>query len=266
MFVESYLKLPQVWNFSDKDQNTLTKEVPIDMQSFGCYIHLCCYRWSILLSHWCTLDSTIFRIFFSLLKYCCRCWTARIHRATPIPLPWGTPKVVTYMCIHTCAHTHTHTHTRTHTRIHVHTRAHAHTHTHCSLWNYRKLNIVFNVYCIGLQRPSLAVMGQSALGSIMTTAMGPLTPLLHSSFLNPPRDNKLSRDYNSPESSNMDVMDTKTKIIEILQFIMDLRLDLRITNLLVIYKHHYKELTNLDGDDSRSMLCPLTSLSMLYST
>ena len=109
-------------------------------------------------------------------------------------------------------------------------------------------------------------MGQSALGSIMTTAMGPLTPLLHSSFLNPPRDNKLSRDYNNPESSNMDVMDTKTKIIEILQFIMDLRLDLRITNLLVIYKHHYKELTNLDGDDSRSMLCLLTSLSMLYST
>ena len=87
MFVESYLKLPQVWYFSDKDQNTLTKEVPVDMQSFGCYIHLCCYRWSILLSHWCTLDSTIFRIFFSLLKYCCRCWTARIHRATPIPLP-----------------------------------------------------------------------------------------------------------------------------------------------------------------------------------
>lgn len=62
----------------------------------------------------------------------------------------------------------------------------------------------------------------------------------------------------------MDVMDTKTKIIEILQFIMDLRLDMRITNLLVIYKHHYKELTTLDGEDHRSMLCLRTSLSLVF--
>ena len=178
--------------------------------------------------------------------------TARIieqHRSLYLGHPKGSD-----FYVHPCTHTHTHACMCTHT--HTHTVA------------YRiieKLNIVFNVYCIGLQRPSLAVMGQSALGSIMTTAMGPLTPLLHTSFLNPPRDNKLSRDYNSPESSHMDVMDTKTKIIEILQFIMDLRLDLRITNLLVIYKHHYKELTNLDGDDSRSMLCPLTSLYHCYT-
>ena len=39
MFVESYLKLPQVWNFSDKDQNTLTKEVSIDnMHLYGCHV------------------------------------------------------------------------------------------------------------------------------------------------------------------------------------------------------------------------------------
>ena len=51
----------------------------------------------------------------------------------------------------------------------------------------------------------------------------------------------------------MDVMDTKMKIIDILQFIMDLRLDMRITNLLVIYKHHYHELTTVDGEESSSM-------------
>jgi len=92
---------------------------------------------------------------------------------------------------------------------------------------------------LGMHKPSLSgVIGQSTFGSIMTTAMGPLTPLFQPTFL-APRDPKL--DYNSPESSHMDVMDTKMKIIDILQFIMDLRLDMRITNLLVIYKQHYME-------------------------
>ena len=111
-----------------------------------------------------------------------------------------------------------------------------------------------------VQRPSLAIIGQS-VGHIMTTAMGPLTPLLHNSFLNPQRDTKLTRDYNSPESSHMDVMDTKMKIIDILQFIMDLRLDMRITNLLVIYKHHYHELTTLTGEEASSMSIILYVLS-----
>jgi len=43
MFVESYLKLPQVWNFSDKDQNTLTKEVcSIYCLYIELYNVLCC--------------------------------------------------------------------------------------------------------------------------------------------------------------------------------------------------------------------------------
>ena len=88
----------------------------------------------------------------------------------------------------------------------------------------------------------------------MTTAMGPLTPLLQNNILNPTRDLKSTRDYSSPESSHMDVMDTKMKIIDILQFIMDLRLDMRITNLLVIYKQHYHELTTLDEGSSMSMI------------
>ena len=34
-------------------------------------------------------------------------------------------------------------------------------------------------------------------------------------------------------------MNTKSKILEIIHFIMDVRLDLRITNLLVIYKREF---------------------------
>ena len=40
------------------------------------------------------------------------------------------------------------------------------------------------------------------------------------------------------------VMQTKSKILEILKFIMDVRLDLRITNLLVIYKKQFAKLEN----------------------
>ena len=98
----------------------------------------------------------------------------------------------------------------------------------------------------------------------MTTAMGPLTPLLQNSLLDPTRDLKSTRDYNSPESSHMDVMDTKMKIIDILQFIMDLRLDMRITNLLVIYKQHYHELTTLDEGSSLSIILYLLCYMCMY--
>ena len=40
----------------------------------------------------------------------------------------------------------------------------------------------------------------------------------------------------------MSVLATKTKVLEILQFIMDVRLDLRITNLLIIFKEQYHRL------------------------
>ena len=119
------------------------------------------------------------------------------------------------------------------------------THTSFGFGPYKGKNVcIFLVIVIfitgGMHKPSLSgVIGQSTLGSIMTTAMGPLTPLFQHSFL-APRDPNMS-DYSSTESSHMDVMDTKMKIIDILQFIMDLRLDMRITNLLVIYKQHYTE-------------------------
>lgn len=42
-------------------------------------------------------------------------------------------------------------------------------------------------------------------------------------------------------------MKTKSKILEILDFIMDVRLDLRITNLLVIFKKEFSSLIDSDG-------------------
>ena len=39
-------------------------------------------------------------------------------------------------------------------------------------------------------------------------------------------------------------MNTKSKVLEILHFIMDVRLDLRITNLLVIYKREFMAMMN----------------------
>ena len=43
----------------------------------------------------------------------------------------------------------------------------------------------------------------------------------------------------SKKEPDLVVMQTKAKILEILKFIMDVRLDLRITNLLVIYKKEF---------------------------
>ena len=44
------------------------------------------------------------------------------------------------------------------------------------------------------------------------------------------------------EDADVSVLATKTKVLEILQFIMDVRLDLRITNLLIIFKEQYNRL------------------------
>lgn len=44
------------------------------------------------------------------------------------------------------------------------------------------------------------------------------------------------------------VMDTKLKIIEILQFILDVRLDYRISSLLCIFKKEFDETEKSSGD------------------
>lgn len=46
------------------------------------------------------------------------------------------------------------------------------------------------------------------------------------------------------------VMDTKLKIIEILQFILDVRLDYRISCLLSIFKKEFDENERMSGDGS----------------
>ncbi len=52
------------------------------------------------------------------------------------------------------------------------------------------------------------------------------------------------QDDKRKEDLDNSVLQTKTKVLEILQFIMDVRLDLRITNLLVIFKRQYIESEN----------------------
>lgn len=44
------------------------------------------------------------------------------------------------------------------------------------------------------------------------------------------------------------MLSTKTKVLEILEFIMDVRLDLRISNLLSIFKEQYNRLEQEIGN------------------
>ena len=57
------------------------------------------------------------------------------------------------------------------------------------------------------------------------------------------------------EDSDSSVLSTKTKVLEILQFIMDVRLDLRITNLLIIFKEQYSRLELEIGNPPCAFLC-----------
>ena len=68
------------------------------------------------------------------------------------------------------------------------------------------------------------------------------------------------------------VMKTKMKILEILQFIMDVRLDLGITNLLVIYRKEFVTLeeqflhcpsmtTSVTDTHKHSIVCAMNLIS-----
>ncbi|KAM7396527.1 hypothetical protein PAMP_019561 [Pampus punctatissimus] len=61
-----------------------------------------------------------------------------------------------------------------------------------------------------------------------------------------------------PDNEDVMVMDTKLKIIEILQFILSVRLDYRITYLLSIYKKEFGDKTITDNSVSMADLPPLT--------
>lgn len=45
------------------------------------------------------------------------------------------------------------------------------------------------------------------------------------------------------------MVETKSKVLEILQFVINVRLDLRITNLLIMYKQAFKELEAASSDE-----------------
>ena len=51
-----------------------------------------------------------------------------------------------------------------------------------------------------------------------------------------------TRQVSVAEESDSSVVETKSKVLEILQFVINVRLDLRITNLLIMYKQAFKEL------------------------
>ena len=85
---------------------------------------------------------------------------------------------------------------------------------------------------------SLSEMG--AMLSMLTTAMKPGL-----SQQSREANGNSGKSSNSKKEDNL-VMDTKLKIIDILQFIMDVRLDYRISCLLSIFKKEFVESAKSD--------------------
>ena len=74
--------------------------------------------------------------------------------------------------------------------------------------------------------------------SIFQSAFTTLTPILGDAIRTNHADAVKTKPLGS-ESRNQRVKSIKSKVIEILEFIMDLRLHLRITNLLILFKQLY---------------------------
>ena len=74
--------------------------------------------------------------------------------------------------------------------------------------------------------------------SIFQSAFTTLTPILGDAIRSNQADVVKAKVVGG-ESRNQKVKSIKIKVIEILEFIMDLRLHLRITNLLVLFKQLY---------------------------
>ena len=104
MFVESYLKLPQVWNFSDKDQNTLTKEVPHDTHLYTCTIQ--CLQVVNLGKSLVYFGFYNFQNLLQLTKVLLSMLDCKDPQNNPSPFNFRNPKGSTCMCTtHTCTHT-----------------------------------------------------------------------------------------------------------------------------------------------------------------
>lgn len=88
------------------------------------------------------------------------------------------------------------------------------------------------------------------MGAVMTSlTLGPAGQVLSGSTSPRPKSSS-KKEYPL-------VMDTKLKIIEILQFILDVRLDYRISCLLSIFKQEFDETEKASGQDL-SQLCQKT--------
>uniref|UniRef100_A0A8C3AXX9 Inositol 1,4,5-trisphosphate receptor n=1 Tax=Cyclopterus lumpus TaxID=8103 RepID=A0A8C3AXX9_CYCLU len=73
---------------------------------------------------------------------------------------------------------------------------------------------------------------------------------------------RYGRGHYLPDNEDVMVMDTKLKIIEILQFILSVRLDYRITYLLSIYKKEFGDNTITETSASATDFIPITPESM----
>ncbi|XP_067316149.1 LOW QUALITY PROTEIN: inositol 1,4,5-trisphosphate-gated calcium channel ITPR1 [Pseudorasbora parva] len=78
------------------------------------------------------------------------------------------------------------------------------------------------------------------VGELMTQVVLRGGGFLPSTALNPPNRDEVKA-QNEPQKQDILVMDTKLKIIEILQFILNVRLDYRISCLLCIFKTEFDE-------------------------
>jgi hypothetical protein len=112
-------------------------------------------------------------------------------------------------------------------------------------YNFSKLLTLTHVLLNGLDNREATPIHQTNLLGI-PSAGNVFGSLVNSSAAHffPRSDSIEEESSNKSEKERVDpyVIKTKSKILEILDFIMDVRLDLRITNLLVIYK---KEFTSL---------------------
>uniref|UniRef100_A0A803YKN4 Inositol 1,4,5-trisphosphate receptor n=1 Tax=Meleagris gallopavo TaxID=9103 RepID=A0A803YKN4_MELGA len=108
----------------------------------------------------------------------------------------------------------------------------------CDLLRLTKILLAI-LDCVGSKQGSNVMRSIHGVGELMTQVVLrgggflPMTPLAAA-----PEGNVKQTE---PEKEDILVMDTKLKIIEILQFILNVRLDYRISCLLCIFKHEFDE-------------------------
>uniref|UniRef100_A0A674AIC7 Inositol 1,4,5-trisphosphate receptor n=1 Tax=Salmo trutta TaxID=8032 RepID=A0A674AIC7_SALTR len=98
----------------------------------------------------------------------------------------------------------------------------------------------FPEFSQGFWNPSNVMRSIHGVGELMTQVVLRGGGFLPTTPINPP-DGDQVKTQTEPEKQDILVMDTKLKIIEILQFILNVRLDYRISCLLCIFKREFDE-------------------------